>query len=61
MTEELSDFFNDFNKDDNSYQVERLVGLGSYQVTEWEKSQYITLERKKNWWGKSDLSIYKTP
>jgi len=60
VTEELSDFFNDFNKDDNSYQVERLVGLGSYQVTEWEKSQYITLERKKNWWGKSDLSIYNS-
>ena len=60
VTEELSNFFNNFNKDDNSYQVDRLVGLGSYQVSEWEKSQYITLERKKNWWGKSDLSIYNS-
>ena len=60
VTEELSNFFNDFNKDDNSYQVERLVGLGPYQVTEWEKSQYITIERKKNWWGQSDLSIYNS-
>ena len=48
-----------------------LEGLGAYQVTEWEASQYITLERKPvaphktfrpeqdgEWWGKNDNSIY---
>ena len=57
-TEELSKFFNDFNKDDNSYIPEKLVGLGPYQVSEWESGQYITIKRKENWWGKSDSSIY---
>jgi len=60
VTEKLSDYFNDFNKDDNSYQPEKLLGLGAYQVTEWEKGQYIIIQRKENWWRKSDLSIYNT-
>jgi ABC-type transport system substrate-binding protein len=57
-TEALSDWFNSFNDADNSYRPNLLVGLGAYQVTEWEASQYITIEKKKNWWGKNDSSIY---
>lgn len=57
-TEALSNWFNGYNNADNSYQPEQLVGLGAYQVTEWEASQYITIEKKKDWWGATDTSIY---
>jgi len=60
VTEQLIDFFNDFNKDDFSYIPHLLQGLGAYQVTDWEKGQYIIIERKNDWWGKSDTSIYNT-
>lgn len=57
-TEELSDWFNAYNHADNSYKPENLLGLGPYQVTEWVASQYITLERKRNWWGANSTSLY---
>ena len=57
-TEVLSDWFNSYNDADNSYKPNLLVGLGAYQVTEWEASQYITIEKKQNWWGENDTSIY---
>ena len=57
-TEALSDWFNAYNNADNSYQPKQLIGLGAYQVTEWVASQYITIEKKNNWWGKEDTSIY---
>ena len=57
-TEVLSDWFNAYNNADNSYQPQLLVGLGAYQVTEWVASQYITIEKKENWWGKNDSSVY---
>ena len=60
VTEQLIEFFNDFNKDDYSYIPDLLQGLGAYQVTDWEKGQYIIIERKNDWWGKSDTSIYNT-
>ena len=50
-TNEISNWFNEFNHADNGYQPEKLVGLGHYQVDEWVASQYITLVRKKDWWG----------
>jgi len=57
-TEALQQWFNAYNNADNGYQPKLLVGLGAYQVTEWEASQYITIEKKENWWGKNDSSIY---
>ena len=60
VTEQLIEFFNDFNKDDYSYIPHLLQGLGAYQVTDWEKGQYIIIERKNEWWAKSDTSIYNT-
>ena len=54
----LSDFFNNYNDADNSYKPHKLLGLGAYQVTEWEASQYITIEKKKDWWGAKDSSVY---
>ena len=57
-SEEISDWFNAFNHADNGYQPEKLVGLGPYQVDEWVPSQYITIVRKDNWWGKNSESIY---
>ena len=57
-SDEISDWFNAFNHADNGYQPEKLVGLGPYQVDEWVPSQYITIIRKDNWWGKNSESIY---
>jgi peptide/nickel transport system substrate-binding protein len=57
-TEVLSDWFNKYNDADNGYKPERLLGLGAYQVSEWAANQYITIEKKKNWWGTDDASIY---
>ena len=57
-TEALQEWFNAYNNADNSYQPDQLVGLGAYQVTEWEASQYITIEKKDNWWGVNDTSVY---
>ncbi len=57
-SEEISDWFNAFNHADNGYQPKKLVGLGPYQVDEWVPSQYITIVKKDNWWGKNSESIY---
>lgn len=48
---EVDNWFNDFNNADNSYLPKKLVGLGPYQVTQFEKDNYIILEKKQNWWG----------
>lgn len=55
---EWSDWFNAFNHGDNRYQPERLVGLGPYQISEWETGSYIIAKKKENWWGDKDTSIY---
>ena len=57
-TEALQEWFNAYNIADNSYKPNLLVGLGAYQVTEWVASQYITIEKKDNWWGAEDSSVY---
>ena len=56
--ESWSDWFGAFNHGDNRYQPQRLVGLGPYQVSEWESGSYITIAKKENWWGDADSSIY---
>ena len=56
-TDEIANWFNDFNHADNGYKPENLKGLGPYKVSEWEASQYITLVRKENWWGINDSSL----
>jgi ABC-type transport system substrate-binding protein len=57
-TESLQEWFNNYNNADNSYQPEKLVGLGAYQVSEWVANQYITIKKKDNWWGGKDTSVY---
>jgi peptide/nickel transport system substrate-binding protein len=57
-TKEIANWFNKFNNADNGFKPENLKGLGPYIVSQWEPSQYITLSRKKNWWGENDSSVY---
>ena len=59
-TKELTDWFNSYNDGDNSYKPHLLQGLGAYQVTEWVAGQYITIEKKENWWGANDVSVYSS-
>jgi len=56
-TDEIANWFNDFNHADNGYKPENLKGLGPYEVSEWEPSQYVTLIRKENWWGANESSL----
>lgn len=56
--QDLNDWMQDFNSADNSYLPDRLVGLGPYQVTEWQTDAYIELTRKESWWGENDTSRY---
>ena len=57
-TDKITDWFNNFNHADNGFKPERLKGLGPYEVSEWEPSQYITLKRKNSWWGSQESSVY---
>lgn len=57
-SEELTNWFNNFNSGDNSYKPERLVGLGPYQITEFTVGSYITLEKKTNWQPVDKNSLY---
>ena len=57
-TDDITNWFNDFNHADNSFKPKKLQGLGPYIVSEWEPSQYITLTRKSSWWGSEDTSVY---
>ena len=50
-TKKLDDWFNNFNSADNAYIPENLKGLGAYQITQMVSKSYITLEKKKGWWG----------
>ena len=47
----LDDWFNGYNNSDNGYIPEKLVGLGPYQIENFKKDNYISLVRKKEWWG----------
>ncbi len=57
-TEELAEWFNKYNHADNGYDPKNLKGLGPYQVVEWVTSQYISIEKKENWWGSNSESLY---
>lgn len=57
-TEEISEYFTKYNSDDNSFIPNKLVGLGSYQVSTMETDEYIILDKKENWWGENSKSIY---
>ena len=48
VTDELSQYFTNYNSDDNSYIPEKLVGLGAYQVDVMETDEYIILNKKEN-------------
>ena len=63
-TEEVTDWFNGFNSGDNSYVPEKMVGLGPYQITEFNIGSYITLEKKEGWYGDNnteDLAFQNHP
>ena len=47
----LDAWFNEFNNSNNAYLPSKMVGLGPYLVQDFQKDNYITLTRKKEWWG----------
>ena len=57
-TQQIANWFNNFNDAKNGFEVENLKGLGPYEVSEWETEQYIILTKKKDWWGSNEKSIY---
>tara|TARA_B100000700_G_scaffold205894_1_gene226320 strand:+ start:352 stop:2112 length:1761 start_codon:yes stop_codon:yes gene_type:complete len=56
-SKDIDDWFVKFNNPNNSYQEDKLVGLGAYQVSEFKTGQYIILNKKENWWGKHDTDF----
>lgn len=52
-TLEFIDSTNSFAKKINSVHFMRnnISGAGPYKLNEWESGQYISLKKKKNWWG----------
>ena len=57
-TEERYDWFFSYNHVKNKITPYRLVGLGPYNVSEYQIEEYIILKKKKDWWGKDDTLIY---
>ncbi|MAW30804.1 MAG: hypothetical protein CMD15_02715 [Flavobacteriales bacterium] len=57
-TQQIANWFNNFNDAKNGFEVKNLKGLGPYEVSEWETEQYIILRKKKDWWGSNEKSIY---
>lgn len=55
----LTAFFEKFNAVDYGKNPQLLSGLGQYAIKNWEKDQFIVLERKEDWWGKEDTLIYQ--
>lgn len=50
-SENLQKWFDDYNHPDKSKLSKWLCGLGAYEITEWMDDNYLTLVKKKNWWG----------
>ncbi len=46
---DIAKFAEEFNAE--KFDREVIVGSGAYAFKEWQTGQFITLERKKNWWG----------
>lgn len=53
----LQKWFDKFNDPSRSKELQYLCGLGAYQITEWADDNYITLVKKKNWWGDQDEQL----
>lgn len=47
----LLKFANQFQAPLHSSAPQGIIGCGPYKITEWERGQYIILQKKENWWG----------
>lgn len=54
----FTDWFNEFQSEDNSFVPENLVGLGPYRITVWEVDRKIELIKKENWWASDSGNPY---
>lgn len=54
---ELQKWSEEFNAPEMSKNLDKIVGLGPYRLTEWVDDNYLILEKKKNWWGDADTSM----
>ncbi len=55
----IIEFANLFNQNFGT-ELSQIVGAGAYQIVENKTHEYITLQRKKNWWGdKIDVPYIK--
>lgn len=58
FTKEHKRWFEKFNGQEYSFNPEKIVGLGAYQVTDYKVGSHVTLSKKKNHWTKGDTCIY---
>jgi peptide/nickel transport system substrate-binding protein len=47
-----------FNAGETGRDLSKVNGLGPYKVTDWQVGTSLILERKKDWWGAKDTSVY---
>jgi len=48
----LVEFAKEFENNSHAVEKKFIRGTGPYRLKNWEKGQYLTLEKKENWWGK---------
>tara|TARA_B100000676_G_C18049233_1_gene829989 strand:- start:674 stop:2176 length:1503 start_codon:yes stop_codon:yes gene_type:complete len=58
FTKEHKRWFEKFNGQEYSFNPEKIVGLGAYQVSEFKIGSHVTLVKKENHWTKGDTCIY---
>ncbi len=58
QSQEIFEWFKDFNHVSNSVEANKLVGLGQYKISEYEDKEYIILTKKDKWWGANSDVIY---
>jgi peptide/nickel transport system substrate-binding protein len=54
----LEKWIEKFNSGETGRDLNLASGLGPYKVISWQTGSSLTLEKKKEWWGKSDTLIY---
>ena len=56
--ERFRKFMKRYNDHEMRYVPANLRGIGPYKVADWTPGKSIILEKKKNWWGDKDTSMF---
>lgn len=57
--DDLIKFFKLFNDAEKGRNLKSFNGCGPYKLINWDSGKSLTLEKKTNWWGQSDTSVFQ--